>query len=181
MHGGRARSVVQRAASTPAVALDRLDADTLDLRVAAVHQAAVHVAYGEPEDGVGDAAEIADQAEQFLKTEPLVAYYDEVALNGLLMAQDDFSRGVLDEAGQTKIRETVEEVIENLSDHVDEAPEAPVPAARRPYGDLGTGAPPPLRSLTENVPLSKALAGTSWLSISMVIFSRLLALGSPAS
>ena len=92
---------------------------------------------------VGDAAEIADQAEQFLKTEPLVAYYDEVALNGLLMAQDDFSRGVLDEAGQTKIRETVEEVIENLSDHVDEAPEVPAPVARRPYGDLGTGAPPP--------------------------------------
>ena len=63
---------------------------------------------------VGDGAEIADQAEQFLKTQPLIAYYDEVALNGLLMAQEDFSRGVLDEAGQTRIRETIEEVIEDL-------------------------------------------------------------------
>ena len=71
---------------------------------------------------VGAAAEIADQAEQFLKTQPLIAYYDEVALNGLLLAQEDFSRGVLDEAEQTKIRQTIEEVIEDLSEHADEKP-----------------------------------------------------------
>ena len=71
---------------------------------------------------VGDAAEIADQAEQFLKTQPLIAYYDEVALSGLLLAQEDFSRGVLDEAEQTKIRQTIEEVIEDLSEHADEKP-----------------------------------------------------------
>jgi predicted PurR-regulated permease PerM len=95
---------------------------------------------------VGDAAEIADQAEQFLKTQPLIVYYDEVALNGLLMAQDDFLRGVLDEAEQTKIRHTIEEVIEDLSEHADEKPEAapPAPAARGPLGGLGRDpAPPP--------------------------------------
>ncbi len=77
---------------------------------------------------VGDAAEIADQAEQFLKTQPLIAYYDEVALNGLLLAQEDFARGVLDEAEQTRIRQTIEEVIEDLSEHADEKPEAALAA-----------------------------------------------------
>jgi predicted PurR-regulated permease PerM len=77
---------------------------------------------------VGDAAEIADQAEQFLKTQPLIAYYDEVALNGLLLAQEDFSRGVLDEAEQTRIRQTIEEVIEDLSEHADEKPETELAA-----------------------------------------------------
>ena len=92
---------------------------------------------------VGDAAEIADQAEQFLKTQPLIAYYDEVALNGLLMAQEDFARGVLDDAGQAKIRETIDEVIEDLSDRDDEKPEtASAPAPRRPYGGLGGEVPP---------------------------------------
>jgi predicted PurR-regulated permease PerM len=77
---------------------------------------------------VGDAAEIADQAERFLKTQPLIAYYDEVALNGLLLAQEDFARGVLDEAEQTRIRQTIEEVIEDLSEHADEKSEAPLVA-----------------------------------------------------
>jgi predicted PurR-regulated permease PerM len=91
---------------------------------------------------VGDAAEIADQAERFLKSEPLTAYYDEVALHGLLMAQDDVSRGVLDEARLARINETIEEVIENLSDYADEEPEAPQAAPEPPpYADLGAEGP----------------------------------------
>lgn len=94
---------------------------------------------------VGDAAEIADQAEQFLKSEPLIAYYDEVALNGLMMAQDDLARGVLDDARQARIKETIDEVIEDLSDHADEQPKAPEapPTAAEPYGDLGSEEPTP--------------------------------------
>jgi predicted PurR-regulated permease PerM len=68
---------------------------------------------------VGDASEIADQAEQFLKTDSLVKYCDDVALQALLMAQADLRRGVLDELRQIRIKETVEEVLEDLSDHVD--------------------------------------------------------------
>ena len=45
-----------------------------------------------------DASEVSDQAEQFLKTNSLVNYYDEVVLQALLMAQADLRRGVLDEA-----------------------------------------------------------------------------------
>jgi predicted PurR-regulated permease PerM len=93
---------------------------------------------------VGDAAEVAEQAEAFLKTSSLIAYYDEVAIKGLLMAQDDLSRGMLDEAQQKQIRDTVDEMAEDLSDHVDETPAAPpVAAASQPYGDLGAVAPPP--------------------------------------
>ncbi len=92
---------------------------------------------------VGDAAEIADQAEQFLKSQPLIAYYDEVALSGLLMAEEDYSRGVLDDDGQEKIRQTIEEIIEDLSDHADETSEgASAGAAPEPYGGLAAEAPP---------------------------------------
>jgi predicted PurR-regulated permease PerM len=80
----------------------------------------------------GDASEVSDQAEQFLQTNSLVNYYDEVALQALLMAQVDLRRSVLDELRQRRIKETIEELIDDLSDHVDEplasapAPEAPL-------------------------------------------------------
>lgn len=66
---------------------------------------------------VGDASEIADQAEQFLKTNSLVNYYDEVARPALLLAQMDVRRGALDERRQQRIKETIEEIVDDLSDH----------------------------------------------------------------
>jgi predicted PurR-regulated permease PerM len=76
----------------------------------------------------GDASEVVDQAEQFLRTNSLIDYYDEVALPALLMAQVDLRRGALDEPRQRRIKETIDEVIEDLSDHVDQPPvEAPAP------------------------------------------------------
>ena len=78
----------------------------------------------------GDASEVSDQAEQFLETNSLIDYYDEVALQALLMAQVDLRRGVLDEPRQRQIKETIDEVIEDLSDHVDQPPAAaPAPEA----------------------------------------------------
>jgi predicted PurR-regulated permease PerM len=68
----------------------------------------------------GDASEVSDQAEQFLKTNSLIDYYDEVALPALLMAQMDLRRGVLDEPRQRRIKETIDEIIEDLSDQVDQ-------------------------------------------------------------
>ncbi|WP_395665009.1 AI-2E family transporter [Methylocella sp.] len=87
---------------------------------------------------VDDASEIADQAEVFLKTGPLVAYYDEVALSGLALAEADARRGVLTEQRQKQMKETVREIAENLSDHEDEEPEGRArPAAdREPVADL---------------------------------------------
>jgi AI-2E family transporter len=48
----------------------------------------------------GDESEVVDQAEQFLKTNSLVNYYDEVALPALLMARVDLRRGVLDHSAR---------------------------------------------------------------------------------
>jgi hypothetical protein len=82
----------------------------------------------------GDASEVSDQAEEFLQTSSLIDYYDEVALPALLMAQVDLRRGVLDEPRQRRIKETIEEVIDDLSDHVDEPlASAPVPEATEPF------------------------------------------------
>jgi predicted PurR-regulated permease PerM len=76
----------------------------------------------------GDASEVVDQAERYLKTHSLVDYYDEVALKALLMAQTDLRRGVLDELRHKRILETIGEVIEDLSDHGEDSPiKAPAP------------------------------------------------------
>ena len=87
----------------------------------------------------GDASEVVDQAEQFLKTNSLIDYYDEVALPALLMAQVDLRRGVLDEPRQRRIKETIDEVIEDLSDHVDRPPAA-APASE-PFALETSGGP----------------------------------------
>lgn len=108
---------------------------------------------------VGDASEVADQAEQFLKTNSLIAYYDDVALKGLLMAEADLKRGVLQEGRQEQIKETIAEVIENLSDHVDEQPAAVPEAEKQPYADLDDkpAATPPLEAPPDHAPRSARL------------------------
>lgn len=66
----------------------------------------------------GDPTEAADKAEQFVKERSLSAYYDDVALPGLLLAQADLDREALDNARLERIRETVIEFTEDLSDQV---------------------------------------------------------------
>jgi len=61
-----------------------------------------------------DSSEVAEQAEQFIKERPLADYYDEIALEALLMAQVDVRRGALDEQRQARIRETIGELVEDL-------------------------------------------------------------------
>jgi len=46
-------------------------------------------------------------------------YYDEVAIKGLALAQLDVNRGALDHAHRVRIKEAVEWVIDDLSDHDD--------------------------------------------------------------
>jgi predicted PurR-regulated permease PerM len=105
----------------------------------------------------GDAAEVSDQAERFLKTHSLIDYYDEVALPALLMAQVDLRRGVLDEPRQKRIKETIEEVIEDLSDHLDE-PLASTPEVAPSDAVLKSpGSPPPSETASvENEPTNLA-------------------------
>jgi predicted PurR-regulated permease PerM len=97
----------------------------------------------------GDASEVVDHAERFLKTNSLIDYYDEVALPALLMAQADLCRGVLDEPRQRRIKETIDEVIEDLSDHVDQPPEAaPAPGPFALENSGGSSPPSSARSLS---------------------------------
>ena len=70
----------------------------------------------------GDPTEAAEKAEEFLKERSLSSYYDEVALKGLQLAQADAERGALDLERLTKIRETVREFANDLSDQDDRAP-----------------------------------------------------------
>jgi len=62
----------------------------------------------------GDPAEAIDQGWQFLKERALVTYYDEVALAGLLLAQEDMSRGTLDRERQKEVGGAIRDVVDRL-------------------------------------------------------------------
>lgn len=69
-----------------------------------------------------DPAEAVEKAEEFLKERPLLTYYDEVALPGLKLAQNDLTRGALDRAQTEKIKATILEVVDNLNEQNDGKP-----------------------------------------------------------
>ncbi len=66
-----------------------------------------------------DPIEVTEEAWGYLKTKPLIAYYQDILLGGLRMAQIDAQRGVLDEEGAVNIRDSIEEIVEDLQDHAD--------------------------------------------------------------
>ncbi len=59
--------------------------------------------------------EASEDAEDFLRSNSLVAYYDEVAARALMLAQSDANRGALDALRQARIRDAIKGVIFNLS------------------------------------------------------------------
>lgn len=65
----------------------------------------------------GDPAEAVEQAEKFIKEQPLVDYYDEVVVEGLRLAQVDADRGTLEPDRLRDIRDTADVVIDTLADH----------------------------------------------------------------
>ena len=67
----------------------------------------------------GDADEVVDQAEAYLKDKPLSAYYDEVAMTGLHMAANDALRGVLTPQQLENIEQSVGAVMLDLASHPD--------------------------------------------------------------
>ena len=62
----------------------------------------------------GDPVEAIDQGRQFLKERALVTYYDEVVLAGLLLAQEDLSRGTLDRERQAEVGAAIRQVVDRL-------------------------------------------------------------------
>jgi predicted PurR-regulated permease PerM len=67
----------------------------------------------------GDPDEAAHQAEVFLKEKSLCDYYDEIAMKGLELAQLDARRGTLDHDRRVKIKQTIDGLLDNLSDRKD--------------------------------------------------------------
>ena len=65
----------------------------------------------------GDPDEAANHAEVYLKEKPLAAYYDEVVLKALTLAQHDIQRGALDSERRHRVRETLQGLLHNLSEH----------------------------------------------------------------
>jgi hypothetical protein len=66
-----------------------------------------------------DPDEASHLAEEFLKENSLSACYDQIAIRGLALAQVDVNRGMLDHDQRVRIKEAVDAVIDNLSDHDD--------------------------------------------------------------
>jgi predicted PurR-regulated permease PerM len=82
-----------------------------------------------------DPDEASHLAEEFLKENSLSAYYDQIAIRGLALAQLDVNRGVLDHDHRVRIKAAVGGLIDNLSDYVD------VPADGSSASDGGVPAP----------------------------------------
>ena len=70
----------------------------------------------------GDPTEATEKAEEFLKERSLSFYYDEVAIKGLQLAQADLNRDALDQSRLVRIRDTVLEFANDLSDQNDQEP-----------------------------------------------------------
>jgi predicted PurR-regulated permease PerM len=69
-----------------------------------------------------DPVEATEQARLFLREKPLIAYYDEILLEGLKLAQADAQRDRLDEERMRRIRDAVAEIVDDLGTHEDEPP-----------------------------------------------------------
>ena len=67
----------------------------------------------------GDPIEAAEQARQILKEKPLIAYYQDVLIEALKLAQADADRGLLDVERKQRIRDVVAEILDDLEEHDD--------------------------------------------------------------
>jgi hypothetical protein len=67
----------------------------------------------------GDPMEAAEQAQDYLKDRPLIAYYENVLVEGLKLAQADARNGLLTDERMQRIRDAVAEIVDDLSTHED--------------------------------------------------------------
>jgi predicted PurR-regulated permease PerM len=72
----------------------------------------------------GDPDEAQEQAEQYLKDQPLSSYYDEVVLNGLQLAANDIACGSLTPSQVERLKEALEELVGDLDKYDDVPPTA---------------------------------------------------------
>jgi predicted PurR-regulated permease PerM len=92
-----------------------------------------------------DPVEAAEQAQKFLRDRPLIAYYDEILIEGLRLAQADAGRGLLNSERMLHVRDAVAEIIDDLGAHED----AVVPLPEVPAANAGSDADTPLAQLSK--------------------------------
>jgi predicted PurR-regulated permease PerM len=113
----------------------------------------------------GDPDEAVEKAEEFLTERSLLAYYDEVALPGLKLAQNDLLRGALEVQQTERIRAAVLELIDDLSEQEDRRPEAGSTHDAEAVAAVGTSPQP-----EDNIPvLARADLARDWQSESPVL------------
>ena len=66
-----------------------------------------------------DPVEAVEQARAYLKDKPLAAYYDDILMAGLRLAQADADRGLLDDERMQHIREAASDIVDDLTIHKD--------------------------------------------------------------
>jgi predicted PurR-regulated permease PerM len=69
----------------------------------------------------GDDTEAADMAEKELSKQRLATYYDTIPMRALALAQTDAAHGKLSHEKQLEVCDTIEEVVDDLSDYEDTA------------------------------------------------------------
>jgi predicted PurR-regulated permease PerM len=71
-----------------------------------------------------DLDEAEEQAERYLKDQPLSSYYQEVVLKGLRLAANDISRGALSPTKVERLKENIRELVRDLNSYDDVPPAA---------------------------------------------------------
>jgi predicted PurR-regulated permease PerM len=79
----------------------------------------------------GNVDDVLDYAEEVLKDHSLASYYDEVAIPGLQLAAADVERGVLSAAQTDRILDGIEDLLAELTDHIDQ--DAPAQSVLPPW------------------------------------------------
>lgn len=69
-----------------------------------------------------DLDEAEEQAERYLKDQPLSSYYEEVALKGLQLAANDISRGALSAPQVERLKQNIKELVRDLDAYDDIPP-----------------------------------------------------------
>ncbi len=89
----------------------------------------------------GDPSEVIDHADAYLREKSLLDYCSQVAMPTLLMAQADVRRGALEESRQSRIRDAMRELVEDLADDAIFETPAPTPVDAAPAALAGDAAP----------------------------------------
>lgn len=91
----------------------------------------------------GNADEAAERAQFFLKEESLIAYYDDVALPGLRLAQIEANKGAIETEDLRRMAATVEQIVDNFEDIDPETPPLNGPKTTAQDGETKATEPEP--------------------------------------